>query len=628
MIRFTCPKCDKHLKAPREYAGKQVKCTRCGHSLTAPSPEAKPGPTWLEPQESVHLVVPDRGTPNAPPAQGAKGNRISPKMFGLAFGGALVVVGAVTAAILWMSPSQLDRTLADLKSGDSKKSTAALKWLDETDPVDAQRPKVTAALEALVVDGDVHKNLDPKIVLHAYLLWANKDNVPAMIRMVQTPTMHHWNHEKTAQVMMVLAKLGDERAFPALAEKLSDPALHDQAVNALRIVGSKSKSVVIDFAFDPDPNTRARANTLLAEFKVPPQAIAVEAMMRLNAPQADARASAVGWFIENGPSDDRHKSEGAKLLGKLLVDQPDDVCSKVLLALKTWATKDCLPNLAEYARREQKSVAGSPELIDILAHFPDPIAADAIALQLPNANTRAKAAKALLTLPPPTADKAVLHYINYPDLAVQKEARDLTQRLNISVDRQLDQTLTDVKDAQIERSRAALHHLAQFRPDAANQAKVSKALNATLLEPTRGLSDESLKALRIWRSEENTDTLVKMLGPYAKGGMGRSARVIDFLGKLQDPRAAAPLAAGLDHDRERELVSRALKMIGPGVQDAVIPYLDSPSRATRIEACRILGEVGASTSLGALQKAFDNAGGDNVLSNELAAAMQKIMARK
>jgi hypothetical protein len=227
-----------------------------------------------------------------------------------------------------------------------------------------------------------------------------------------------------------------------------------------------------------------------------------------------------------------------------------------------------------------------------------------------------------------SSHNAVLHYINHPDPAIEKEARGLARLLKISDERQLDQTLADVADSQISRSRAALHRLAQIRPDDASRAKVSKALNTTLLDPSRGLSDESLNALRVWASGENIDTLVNMLGPYDKAGMGRSARVIEFLGALKDPRAASALAPGLDHGRERSLVSMAMKTIGPGVQDVVVPYLDFINPATRIEACRILGEIGTSKSLGALQKAYDGAGGDPVFSQELVMAMQKIGARK
>ena len=602
---------------------------RCGHSILAPSPDQKPGPTWLEPAESVGLADAERA---AAPGRRPRRTAVSRRTFGLAILAVGLVIAAAVLAYVLFTSTGFDQALLDLRTSDPARSNAALEMASsEQNLQDAQRSKVTAALEKLILDGDVHKNLDPDLVLRVYLQWANQENVPAMIRMVQNPTMPNWSNPKSALVMAALAKLGDERAYPALAEKLADPNLHDQALNALRVAGPNSrKSGARLRILRRQPGRRAlRAQKLLDEFGASPKMIADEAFALLQSPQADLRRGAIGWFLENAPTDGAQKAEGAKLLGKLLVDQSPKVSNKVLHALKTWATKDCLPDLVEYARRDQKTAGGNPELLEVLAHFPDPSAAEAMAFQLTNNNTRSKAAQAFLKLGP-VADNAVLQYINDPDLAAQEgSARGLSRLLKRYPDaRQLDQTLKDVADSRVSRSRAALHHLAKIRPDDASRAKVSKALNATLLEPTRGLSDESLNALIVWSSAENVDTLLKMLGPYDKSGMGRNARVIEFLGALKDPRAAAALAPGLEHGRERSVVSKALKAIGAGSQNAVFPYLESFNEGTRIEACRILGEIGTDKSLDPMQKAYRRAGGDPVFSQELQVAMQRIMARK
>ncbi|MGH7137667.1 MAG: ExbD/TolR family protein [Pirellulales bacterium] len=39
MIRFNCPTCSKRLKAPEEYAGRQVQCSGCGEVQTVPAPD-------------------------------------------------------------------------------------------------------------------------------------------------------------------------------------------------------------------------------------------------------------------------------------------------------------------------------------------------------------------------------------------------------------------------------------------------------------------------------------------------------------------------------------------------------------------------------------------------------------
>ncbi|HZZ81648.1 MAG TPA: hypothetical protein VFE62_24310 [Gemmataceae bacterium] len=589
MIRFNCACCGKRLKTLLEHAGRHVICARCGSSQTVPLSSTY----W----------------------------RASVQTLALCLAPALLVLVAILAAWSWPKSDPFEDALRALRTNDPAQSQPALQWLTESDPVDAERPKVTAALEGLLLNGDVHHNLDPNLVLSVYLAWADKDNVPALARMVQNPTAPGWDPRKTALAMDALAKLGDDRGYAALAAKLGDPALHDQAINALRIVGPKSQAAVLPYAFDGNPDTRGRALSLLSEFGTSPRTVADAASARLRSPQIDVRRSALTWFLENAPSNDSQKSESAALLGKMLADPSPDINSQALRALKAWATRDCLPDLVEYARCDQLTPGGNPDLIEVLARFNDASAADAVALQLKNNNTRAVATQALLKLGP-VAENAVLANINHPDRDAQKQARSVARMLKISDDRLLDQTLADVADSRIARSRTALHRLAEIRPDAANRAKVSAALNATLIDPSRGLSDESLNALRVWGTAANTDTLVKMLVPA-----GSNARVIEFLGAIQDPRAAAALAPSLEHASERPLVSRALRSIGSASEDAVAPYLDSLNGAVRCEATRILGDIGTTKSLHAMERAYRGAGGNLEFSRELEAAMQRIAAR-
>jgi hypothetical protein len=134
---------------------------------------------------------------------------------GLSIGGGLMVIAGVVLAVLLLEPTVVDQKLKDLKASDPKVSTQALQWFADNEPQDAQRPKVTAALESLLFDGDVHKNLKPDLVLRVYLGWANKDNVPAMIRMVQNPSLSHCGAKQTALVLEALGKMQDQRAAGA-----------------------------------------------------------------------------------------------------------------------------------------------------------------------------------------------------------------------------------------------------------------------------------------------------------------------------------------------------------------------------------------------------------------------------
>jgi hypothetical protein len=263
----------------------------------------------------------------------------------------------------------------------------------------------------------------------------------------------------------------------------------------------------------------------------------------------------------------------------------------------------------DFARRLEKAgdtreiVANKSALIDVLVQFPDETAAEAIALQLKDPALRAKAVQAMLKLGP-VASEAVLHFLNHSDEGVRKEAASLCRLLKIPADRQLGQILADVADARKARSRTALEHLARLRPDTASQALVSNALNAPLLDPDAGIRDAALDAVRIWATQANTATLVKLLGSLHGKRTGSDART-------------------------NERVAGALVAIGSGVEEAVFSLLKSPEGLVRYSACWILAEVGTEKCVPPLR----SAGGaylevDQDFYRQTQAAVARVMARK
>jgi hypothetical protein len=529
----------------------------------------------------------------------------------LGFALKLAVAGVLAVALLFclllaLAPRDVVQKLNDLKGANSAARQQALVWLAEAEPQDAFRAQVTAALEPMILEGDVRGDLGPDLLLRAYLHWAASDNVPAMIRMVESPNLPSWNPARTGLVMEALGRLKDERATEVLAEKLPDAVLHDQAVSALKLMGPKAEDAVMEYLFDDNPNTRLRAGQLLASYGTKPRTIAAEALRRLKSNDPDAQRGATVWYAENPPDTEAQKSVAGPLLARLLDDLSPRVNAEALQALKLWATRDCLPELTAYARRQAKvastseASANTAALIDVLAQFPDERAAEAIALQLENPAQRSKAEQALLKLGP-NAVKAVLPYINHPDAGVQAEARSLCQLLNISADTQLRQSLTDVADASQARSRAALQSLARLRPDDANRAAVASALNTPLLDADQGVREDALNAALVWGTKDNAATLARLLASFPSEDCGRNPRTL-------------------------EKISRALSSIGPGAEEAVIPLLQSPDGVVLAESFRILGEIGTDRSVPALQATAQHYGG--VIYNQAYATIAKIMARK
>jgi HEAT repeat protein len=597
MLRFPCDHCGHKLKATADLAGHRCKCTRCGRVLRVPSPA---GPV-------------------------ARRLPVSRLALGAAAAGLLA---AVALAVFLLYPRAIDRNLADLKGGSAAERRQALVWLAEADPDAAHRPQVTAALERLLVEGDVRDELKPALVLRVYLHWAGPENVPAMIRMVQTPALAHAGPQQIGLVMRALGTMQDLRAADALAEKLADPALGEQAADALRLLGPRAQPAVVGCAFDGPPAARLRATRLLDEFGARPADLAAEALRRLQSGSPDARRGAAAWFAENAPTDGPQQAVVARALAGLLQDLSPRVTAPALHALKLWATRDCLPQLVAFARRDEKAAPCPPELIDLLARFPDATAADAIALQLKSPANRGRAAQALRKLGGPVATAAVLGYIDSPKADVRESARKLCRELNVPADRLLNQTLADVADARKGRARTALESLARLRPDDASRPRVSLALNAALLDPDPAVAADALNAAAAWGTKANTATLLKLLARRRAAGATRDPRVLALLGTLQDPTAAPALAEGLTRPEELDVVVKALVALGPKAEDAVKPYLESTSRGARFAAAWVLGEVGTRKSLKALEHARDQFPDDEAYFRQTQVACEKVEARK
>jgi hypothetical protein len=534
----------------------------------------------------------------------------------------------MVAGILFVVyPRDVDQKLSELKNGTPVVRKQALVALAEADLDDARRARVTAALEPLLFQGDVRHDLSTDLVLRAYLHWAGPDNVPALIRMVQSTTLPNWDPKKTGLVMQALGMFQDPRAVDVFAERLADPALGDQAADALRAVGPRAENAVLDSVFDRSPDVRLRASRLLADYGTKPSTIAGEALARLKSNNPEARRRAAGWFAENSPDDPAQQAEVSRCLAGLLEDLSPEVDALALHALKLWATRDSLPQMLAFSRRQEKAGACPPELIEVLARFPDEAAAEAIAVRLKDPANRSGAVEALAKIGP-TATRAVLGYINHPNADVQKAARGLCRTLKIPAALQLEQTLADVADARKARCRAALEYLSRLRPDDASRAKVSQALNAPLLDPDPAVRADALEAAGVWGTKENTGTLLAALGKFQGDGDTRDPHVIDVLGSLQDPAAAAALAEGLTNPQEVGPVAKALTAIGPGAEEAVIPYLQSSSQVGRFAACWVLTEIGTPKSLSPLDAAAKKWFSDGDFYQRAQVASEKIQARK
>jgi hypothetical protein len=607
--------------------GRHCKCSRCGRVLAVPASSRRAPNTNAADTLGADLpTTPDRPVgPHLPPLPTeATGGKKTVAYLLLGAGAAAGLVALVVLLATYLLTADVDRKLGDLKGTDSAARQQALVWLAEADVDAPHRPAVTAALEPLVFEGDVRNELNPDVALRAYLHWAGPDNAPALIRLVQNPA--HLPARNVGAVMQTLGKLHQTEAAGVIADRLGDRGLGDQAADALRVMGKDAENAVISSAFDPNPAARRRAGQLLTEYNTEQVKVAAVALSHLNSNDPNVRQGAAVWLAENAPTEPGQQASVAKALTNQLDDLSDKVNGQALRALKLWATRDNLPQLIAFARRTEKTRTCTPELIDVLARFPEESAADAIALQLKSPANRAHAVQGLLKLGP-VANAAVLHFVDDHDPAVQKAARSVSRQLSSTTTAQVDQLLADVGSSSKSVACAALTKLSRLRPDADNRTKVSQALNAPLLDSDPVIAADALSAVRVWGTKANTVTLLKLLA-RPRTATTRDPRVIEALGTLRDPAAAPALAEGLNRPTELDATVKALVNLGSGAEDAVIPYLQSNDRGPRFAAVWILGEVGTTKSLDPIESARRKFAIDGDFDYRAQVASDRIVARK
>jgi|GEM_PF-2850995 len=181
--------------------------------------------------------------------------------------------------------------------------------------------------------------------------------------------------------------------------------------------------------------------------------------------------------------------------------------------------------------------------------------------------------------------------------------------------------LADLKSGEKDRARRAMSMLQQKR-GAEPDDDLAEAIAAWLGDGDGFLRQQAAEALTNWATPKAIPALLK-----CAEGSGFDARAaVRALGSLKEKRAVPILAAKMGDMSWRFEAAVALKAIGPTAEGPVARLLKDKDWGVRLEACRILQQVGTKDSLKALEPVA--ASDENPLVKQTAAAaMETIRGR-
>ena len=164
----------------------------------------------------------------------------------------------------------------------------------------------------------------------------------------------------------------------------------------------------------------------------------------------------------------------------------------------------------------------------------------------------------------------------------------------------LAQALEDLKQTNSLRRREACEKLARLELKE-QRHDVAQQVEPLLSDPDSNTRAAAAKTLAVIGGAENVQPLLAQLAKDDYPAARREQLLA--LGKLKDDRAIEAVAQHLSDNADRESASQALQAMGAMAEKKVRDYLHYPDVAVRVEACRILQQIGGAASVAALETA-------------------------
>jgi len=182
--------------------------------------------------------------------------------------------------------------------------------------------------------------------------------------------------------------------------------------------------------------------------------------------------------------------------------------------------------------------------------------------------------------------------------------------------------LRDLKAKDEGTVRAAADRLSKA-PAEGDPEEFAAILSTLLADRSIWIRKSAATALVLWAT---TNSVPALRTATSDSDFWVRKAVMQALARFPSPENAQALAARLVELGERADAVKALQTMGPVAEPAVLPYLKDRDSWVRLEACKLLGHIGTTQSLPALE-AF-GANGQGFDKPESEKAIQAIQARK
>jgi HEAT repeat protein len=491
----------------------------------------------------------------------------------------------------------IDDALRDLNATEGLKRAGACRWLAKA-PVDKGRQdEVAKALDPLLNNKDVRGS-----ALNAVQVWATKDNVPALIKVVQDQNGPFVSDDQK-QAMKILGQLQDGRGAACIVPYLANAFANVDASNALKAMGPVAEKDVLTYYKHGDGGVQARVRALLLGYGTKETTIALQLIEDAKtSTNKEDRYRVLDWLAKEVKPDDEVRPVVTSGLIALLKDSNPDVASGALKALGNWGNKDSVPAIIavlDDPSPTDKAIELRRQAMDVLVKLRDERAVPAVAKRLTVEQERGHAAKCLKELAAvmmPMVEAELKKYVENDNKAVRDEAANLLKQMGSKENVAVTKAVKDLKANDAGQRQGAAQVLMDMpKADEGKKDEVAKTLVEALDDPDEVTRHRAAKALGTWGT---ADSIMPMIQKVPDQSERMRHNVMESLGKLKAQDAVDAIALRLNIDGDRSAASKALQAIGgPKAEVVGQKCLGLQNENLCIEGCRILQAIGTKNSL-------------------------------
>lgn len=305
----------------------------------------------------------------------------------------------------------------DLQGADSDRRREATWWLGGHVIVDEQlTPQVSAALIDLLQHDEFRSH-----AAEALQSWATSQSVPQLIEAAQAA---HAARNRLAErdIVQLLARLGDKRAAPVVADYLGTDHDPRTAKEALLAIGPGSADELLVYLHHEDSTVQQTARQLLADWEVPPSKLAAQTVSDLRSGDYDRQREALRWLANSAENEPTQHTAIAEAIVSLLKDAR--LRNYATSALRKWATPETVPTLIEMLEGNDRRMRSEAERI--LLAMKDPRAVEPLTRDFGGGDfVKHVAANRNIKALGPIAESAVWPHVTAQKWTLAKEACEL-----------------------------------------------------------------------------------------------------------------------------------------------------------------------------------------------------------